>query len=197
MRLESEKDYFEVEKLVRNSFWNIYRPGAFEHFIVHNLRNHPSFVKNLAYVIEKDDIIVAHINYSIGNINFEDENSCEALILGPVCVDENYQNQGYGSELINFTLDLSKEEYPFVFVIGDENYYQRFGFESASKYNLFLEGTDFNEENPFFMIKIFEEADFKRGTVSIPDVFDVDEKDVDEFDERFEYKEKIVHENQL
>ena len=39
IRLENEDDYIEVEKLVRDSFWNVYRPGAYEHFIVHNLRN--------------------------------------------------------------------------------------------------------------------------------------------------------------
>ena len=38
IRLENEDDYIEVEKLVRDSFWNVYRPGAYEHFIVHNLR---------------------------------------------------------------------------------------------------------------------------------------------------------------
>ena len=47
------------------------------------------------------------------------------------------------------------------------------------------------------MIKLFEEVDFKKGIFSIPDVFNVDEKDVDEFDKRFEFREKIVHENQL
>jgi hypothetical protein len=195
--LENENDYFDVENLVRNSFWNIYRPGAFEHFIVHNLRNHPSFVKNLAYVIEKDDKIIAHINYSVGVIDFEDGKSIEALVLGPISVDENYQNQGYGTELIKYTLELAAEDFPFVFVVGDENYYMRFGFESASKYDLFLKGTPTNEENPFFMIKFFEDVNFKKGIFSIPDVFDVNQEDVDKFDKRFEFKEKIVHENQL
>lgn len=197
IRLENENDYFDVENLVRNSYWNIYRPGAFEHFIVHNLRNHPSFVKNLAYVIENDNKIIAHINYSVGVINFEDGKSIEALVLGPISVDENYQNQGHGTELIEYTLELAAKDFPFVFVIGDENYYKRFGFESASKYDLFLKGTPTDEENPFFMIKLFEDVNFKRGIFSNPDVFDVNQEDVDEFDKRFEFKEKIVHENQL
>ena len=162
-----------------------------------NLRNHPSFVKDLAYVIEKDGEIIAHINYSMGELKFEDGNSCEALILGPVCVNESYQNQGYGTELINYTLKLVERDFPCVFVVGDENYYKRFGFESASNYELFLEGTNTDEENPFFMIKIFKEIDFKKGIFSNPDVFNVNQIDVDEFDKKFEFKEKIVHENQL
>ena len=77
--------------------------------------------------------------------------------------------------------------------------YQRFGFESASQYNLFLEGTDRNEECPFFMIKIFDskKIDMKYGIFSNPDVFNIDESDVDEFDKKFEYKEKKVLEGQL
>ena len=90
---------------------------------------------------------------------------------------------------------------PFVLVVGDENYYSRFGFESASKYNLFLEGTDPEEENPFFMIRIFDndfdDEEYDKGIFYNPKVFNVNEKDVDEFDKSFEYKEKRVLEGQL
>ena len=196
IRLECEKDYFEVENLVRNSFWNIYRPGAYEHLIVHNLRKDKSFIKELAHVIEKDGRIIGHINYSKGLLDYENE----AIILGPVCIDKNYQNKGYGSKLIGFTLKLiEKQNIPYVFVVGDENYYRRFGFESASKYNIFLEGTDTTEENPFFMIKVFQhdKINFKKAIFSNPDVFNVDERDVDEFDKKFEFKEKKVLDTQL
>ena len=54
IRLEEAKDYFEVENLTREAFWNIYRPGCFEHLVIHKLRNDESFVKELDYVIEKD-----------------------------------------------------------------------------------------------------------------------------------------------
>ena len=80
IRPENEKDYLEVENLVRNSFWNIYRPGAYEHFIVHNLREDESFISKLAYVIEKDDKIIGHINYSTGKIDYDDS-SKPAVIL--------------------------------------------------------------------------------------------------------------------
>ena len=200
IRLEEEKDYFKVENLVRNSFWNIYRPGALEHFIVHNLRNHESFIKDLAYVIEKDDKIIGHINYSIGHIITENGENVDAVVLGPIAIDEEFQNMGYGSQLINFTLEIIKDkDIPFVFVIGDENYYHRFGFESASRYNIFLDGTNPDEECEFFMIKIFasEEINFEKGTFYNPDVFDVDENDVDEFDKKFEFKQKEIQDGQL
>ena len=100
--------------------------------------------------------------------------------------------------MIEYTLNLAKKQnIPYIFVVGDENYYRRFGFESASKYDLYLEGTDTSESCPFFMIKIFNEEKPKKGIFHNPDVFNVSEKDVDEFDEQFEYKEKKVLEGQL
>ena len=213
IRLEEKKDHLKVENLVRDAFWNIYRPGAYEHYIVHNLRDDSSFIKDLAYVIEEDKDIIGHINYSKGHINLYKRNRYgveiklsdikgEAIILGPIAIDPKCQNQGKGSELIRHTLSLAQEMgFPFVFVVGDENYYSRFGFESASKYNIYLEGTDTEDENPFFMIRIFEnvfdEIDYDKGLFYNPKVFDVDEKDVDEFDKNFEYKEKRVQEGQL
>ena len=38
IRLEEKKDYREVENLVRESFWNVYRPGCSEHYVIHTLR---------------------------------------------------------------------------------------------------------------------------------------------------------------
>ena len=200
MRLECEDDFFEVENMVRNAFWNIYRPGAFEHLIVHKLRNHPGFIRNLAYVIEKDGKIIGHINYSKGTIRYCDGKTDDAVVLGPIAIHEDYQNQGYGTLLIESTLTMAKDAgIPFVLVVGDENYYCRFGFVSASKYNLYLEGTDTTEECPFFMIKIFDESGIsdKKAIFKNPDAFDVDERDADEFDRKFEYKEKLMHEGQL
>lgn len=200
IRLEEEKDYLEVENLVRDSFWNIYRPGAYEHFIVHNLRTDDSFIKDLAYVLEKNNKIIGHINYSYGKLKFNN-NEGKAAVLGPIAIDNNYQNQGHGSKLIRHTLTLAKKKnMPFIFVIGDENYYKRFGFEMASKYNFYLEGTDNNDENPFFMIKIFDMDKINPNIKEIftnPQVFDVNEKKLEEFDKNFDYKEKKVLEGQL
>lgn len=216
IRLEEEKDHIKVENIVRDAFWNVYRPGAYEHYIVHNLRKDSSFIKDLAYVIEENDEIIGHINYSNGRLNLYRKNrygvdikvreeSGKATVLGPIAIDSKYQSNGYGSKLIRHTLNLAEEMgIPFVFVIGDENYYSRFGFESASKYNIYLEGTDTEDENPFFMIKILDEnentlndLDYDKGIFHNPEIFDVNERYVDEFDKNFEYKEKKVHEGQL
>ncbi len=166
---------------------------------MHNLRNDDSFIPDLAYVIEIDGKIVGHINYSVGSMDYGDE-KMDAVVLGPVAIHKDYQNMGLGSKLIEYTLNLAeKKGIPFIVVIGDENYYHRFDFLSASNYGLYLDGTDTSEECSFFMIKIFDESKVKnkRGIFFNPHVFDVDENDVDEFDKKFEYRKKLVLEGQL
>ena len=51
IRLETEKDYRAVEELTREAFWNVYKPGADEHYYVNQMRNHPAFIPSLAFYI--------------------------------------------------------------------------------------------------------------------------------------------------
>lgn len=107
IRLENEKDYFKVENLLRDSFQMFYRSGAFEHYIVHNLRKNESSISNMAYVIERDGEIMGNINYSSGLIDYGNE-SVPAIVFGPVAIHEDFQNKGLGSELIEYTLTWLK-----------------------------------------------------------------------------------------
>ena len=52
LRLEEKKDYREVENLIREAFWNVYKPGCDEHYVMHKLREDHCFVPELDYVIE-------------------------------------------------------------------------------------------------------------------------------------------------
>lgn len=49
IRLEKKEEYQKVENLVRESFWNVYRPGCLEHYVLHQLRNDPAFVPELDF----------------------------------------------------------------------------------------------------------------------------------------------------
>ena len=59
-RQEELKDYREVENLTREAFWNKYRPGCFEHYVLHQYRSRPEFVRELDYVMEEDGKIVLY-----------------------------------------------------------------------------------------------------------------------------------------
>ena len=45
VRRETEADHRAVENLIRESFWNVYRPGCSEHYVIHRLREDPAFVR--------------------------------------------------------------------------------------------------------------------------------------------------------
>ena len=58
VRPEKKEDYRTVENLVRESFWNVYRPGCSEHYVIHVLRDDPAFVKELDFVMEQDGKLI-------------------------------------------------------------------------------------------------------------------------------------------
>ena len=193
IRLEEEKDYFETENLTREAFWNVYREGCFEHLIIHNLRKDKSFVKELDYCIEIDNKIIANIVYAKGKLKLENGNIREILIFGPVSVLPEYQKKGYGEKLINYTIEKAKElGFDAIVIMGNPNYYKKFGFESCSKYKIYYEGLDKNEEAPFFMIKILNDNNIEnlKGIYSDPDCYKADEKELEEFDKKFPFKIK-------
>ena len=200
IRLEEEKDYFETENLTREAFWNVYREGCFEHLIIHNLRKDKSFVKELDYCIEIDNKIIANIVYAKGKLKLENGNIREILIFGPVSVLPKYQKKGYGEKLINYTIEKAKElGFDAIVIMGNPNYYKKFGFESCSKYKIYYEGLDKNEEAPFFMIKILNDNNIEnlKGMYSAPDCYKADEKELEEFDKKFPFKIKEKIEGQI
>jgi predicted N-acetyltransferase YhbS len=200
IRLEQEKDYFEVENLTREAFWNVYRPGCFEHLVLHNLRYNACFVPELDYVMEEDGKIIANIVYAKASLTMDSGNKTDILLFGPVGVLPEYQGEGYGAKIIAFTLEKAMQMgYPAVVITGNPAYYSRFGFESASKYGIYYEGMDRSEEATFFMVKVLDAhgMDTLKGTYSDPACYLVDEKDIDAFDKAFSPKVKEVRPGQL
>ena len=193
IRPEEPKDYREVEELTREAFWNKYRPGCMEHYVLHCYRSRPEFVKELDYVIEEDGKIVAHIMYSHAKITGDDSRDIPIMVFGPVSVLPEQQGKGYGSKLIRYTLDLAeKMGCGAVAITGDPTYYRRFGFVSGSALGVCYDGIPRTEEAPFFMVKELKE-DFLRGVASVyrdPEGYFVADADVDAFDADFPPKEK-------
>ena len=138
IRLEQRQDYREVENLVREAFWNVYRPGCIEHYIIHKLRQDASFVKELDYVLEIEGKIIAQIAYAKGTLTLTNGKTEEILLFGPVSVLPSYQKRGYGEKIISFTIQKAKElGYPAIVITGNPVYYKKFGFEKASTYQIY------------------------------------------------------------
>ena len=82
IRLENSEDYREVENLVRESFWNVYRPGCSEHYVIHVLRDDPAFVKELDFVMEKDGRLIGQNMFMRTVIEADDGSTVDVLTIG-------------------------------------------------------------------------------------------------------------------
>ncbi len=65
----------------------------------------------------------------------------EALLLGPLAVDPFYNGKGIGSALMNLAISEAKRlEHSAIILVGDADYYRRFGFSAEKTGNLFMPG---------------------------------------------------------
>jgi len=193
IRLEEPRDYREVENLTREAFWNKYRPGCMEHYVLHCYRDRPEFMKELDYVMEEDGVIIVHIMYSRAQITGDDGRMIPILIFGPVSVLPEKQGRGYGGRLIRYTLEQAERlGWGAVAITGDPDYYHRFGFVSGTAMGVCYDGIPPTEEAPFFMVKELKEG-FLRDVTGVyrdPEGYFVEDADVDAFDAGFPPKEK-------
>ena len=72
IRLEDTKDYREVENLTREAFWNVYRPGCTEHYVLNQYRTNPDFIPELDFVMEVDGKIIGHVMFSKAELVLDD-----------------------------------------------------------------------------------------------------------------------------
>lgn len=75
IRLEKETEYRDVENLVRESFWNVYRPGCLEHYVIHQLRNDPAFIPELDFVMTLDGKLIGQNMFMHAEIAADDGRS--------------------------------------------------------------------------------------------------------------------------
>ena len=109
IRLEKKEDYREVENLVRESFWNVYRPGCLEHYVLKCLRDDKDFVPELDFVMEKDDRIIGQNIFVRTVIKADDGRSVPIMTMGPICITPEFKRQGYGKILLDYSLEKATE----------------------------------------------------------------------------------------
>ena len=105
IRLERPEDYREVENLVRESFWNVYRPGCSEHFVIHVLRDDPAFVKELDFVMERDGELIGQNMFMRTVIGADDGRVIPVLTMGPIGITSELKHMGYGKKLLDYSLE--------------------------------------------------------------------------------------------
>lgn len=199
-RLERPEDYREVENLVRESFWNVYRPGCSEHYVLHVLRDDPDFIKELDFVMEKNGRLIGQNIFVKTVIAADDGRNIPVLMMGPICITPELKRQGYGKKLLDFTLEKAAEfGYGAVLFEGSIGFYGKSGFTYAKEFGIRYNDMPAEADTSFFLCKelIPGYLDGITGAYQTPQGYFVPDEDVEAFDKSFPPKEKLKLPGQL
>ena len=194
IRPERPGEYRDVENLVRESFWNVYRPGCSEHYVIHVLRDDPAFVKELDLVMELDGQLIGQNMFMKAVIEADDGRSIPVLTMGPICITPELKRQGYGKKLLDYSLEKATElGFGAVLFEGNIGFYGHSGFTYARSFGIRYHDLPEGADDSFFLCKelISGYLDGITGVYQTPQGYYVDDADVEEFDKAFPHKEKL------
>ena len=194
IRLERTEDFREVEFLVRESFWNVYRPGCSEHYVIHVLRDDPAFVKELDFVMEKDGRLIGQNMFMQTVINADDGRDVPVLTMGPIGITPELKRKGYGKRLLDHSLEQAAAlGYSAVLFEGNIGFYGKSGFDYARKFGIRYHDLPEGADDSFFLCRelIPGYLDGVTGVYQTPQGYYVDDAEVEEFDKAFPYKERL------
>ncbi len=144
IRNEEPRDYEIVETITRDAFYNLYMPGCTEHYLVGKMRKHEDFIPRLDFVLELDGRVIGYIMYTKSTLTDIRGNVKDILTFGPLCIDREYQRQGFGKLLISHSLkEAAAMGYDTVVIFGMPSNYVSSGFVSCRKHNICVEGDKF------------------------------------------------------
>jgi len=127
IRHETPNDYKAVREILKSSF-----ETEAEARLVNALRTNGKAI--LSLVAEQTQTIVGHIMFS--PISTTPPSEAKGLGLAPVAVAPTHRRQGIASMLIREGLQQLCEEYDYVVLLGNPNFYERFGFQKASNFDI-------------------------------------------------------------
>ena len=194
IRLEKKEDHREVENLVRESFWNVYRPGCSEHYVIHVLREDPAFVKELDLVMEKDGRLIGQNMFMRTVILSDDGRKIPVLTMGPIGITPDLKRRGYGKILLDHSLEKAAAMgYGAVLFEGDIGFYGKSGFDYASKFGIRYHDLPEGADDSFFLCRelIPGYLDGVTGVYQTPAGYYVKDADVEVFDRDFPPKQKL------
>lgn len=200
IRLERKDEQRDVEFLVREAFWNVYRPGCLEHFVLNQLRDNPDFVPELDFVMEKDGKLIGQNIFMRAVIKADDGRDIPIMTMGPICIAPEFKRKGYGKILLDYSLEKAAEMGAgAVCFEGNIDFYGKSGFKTASTFGIRYHGVPEGEDASFFLCKELKAGylDGITGVYATPQGYFVDEAAAEEFDKAFPPKEKLKLPGQL
>ena len=200
IRLERPDEQRATENLVREAFWNVYRPGCLEHYVLHTLRNDKAFVPDLNFVMEKDGQLIGQNMFMRAVIQTDAGFELPIMAMGPMCIAPPYQRQGYGKILLDYSVEKAAAlGCGALFFEGNINFYGKSGFSFASIFGIRYHDLPEGQDASFFLGKELKQGYLNgiTGVYTPPQGYFVDEKEAEEFDKAFPPKQKLKLPGQL
>ena len=194
IRLERKEEQREVENLVREAFWNVYRPGCLEHYVLHLLREDPAFVPELDFVMEKDGRLIGQNIFMKAAIRADEGREIPILTMGPICIHPELKRKGYGKLLLDHSLEKAAAlGYGAVCFEGNIAFYGKSGFAFAGSFGIRYHGLPEGADASFFLCRELIPGYLAgiSGEYAPPQGYFVDEAAAEAFDSSFPYKEKL------
>lgn len=201
IRLETKQEQRAVETMVRESFWNVYRPGCLEHYVLHQLRKDAAFVPELDLVMclirqgedGQQEKLIGQTMYMRAEICADDGRKIPVMTMGPICITPELKRKGYGKILLDASLEKAAElGCGAVCFEGNIDFYGKSGFRPASEFGIRYHGLAEGEDASFFLCKELIPGYLKdiTGEYAPPSGYFVDEREAERFDQAFPPKEK-------
>lgn len=190
IRNEKEADREIVEEITRRAFYNLYVPGCVEHYLVHIMREHEDFIKELDLVAELDGQVIGNIMYTRAKLTDEQGTEKDILTFGPVSVAPEHQRKGYGKAMMAHSFRRAAElGYDVVVIFGSPVNYVSSGFKSCKKYNVCMENGKYPSA---MMVRELKEGalDGRKWFYQDSPVMAVDEQTAQAYDSELEPMEK-------
>ena len=200
IRNETPDDYKVVENLTREAFWNVYRPGCLEHYVLHCLRDDPAFIPELDLVMERNGEIIGHVMFMHAEIQVDDGRMLPIMTFGPISIAPEHKRKGYGKKLLDYALEKAKEMGAgCICMEGNLDFYGKCGFVVASSKGIHYYADPREEEVPYFLLNELQKGflDGITGVYHTPKGYFVDEQEAEKFDAKFPPKEKLKLPGQL
>ena len=200
IRLEKTEEHRETETLVREAFWNVYRPGCLEHYVLNQLRSDEAFVPELNFVMEKDGRLIGQNMFMRAAIKADDGSDLPIMTMGPICISPELQGQGYGKRLLDYSLEKAAELGCGALCFeGNIKFYGKSGFTYSSEFGIRYHGLPEGTDASFFLCKELKKGylDGISGEYTPPKGYFVDEAKAEEFDKQFPPKERLKLPTQL
>ena len=200
VRLEEKKDYREVENLVREAFWNVYKPGCAEHYVIHVLRDDPAVVPELDFVMEQNGRLIGQNMFMKTIIEADDCRAVDVLTMGPIGITPELKRKGYGKAILDYSLEkAAKMGFGAVLFEGNIDFYSKCGFTFAREFGIRYHDLPEGEDDSFFLCKELIPGYLEdiTGVYQTPKGYYVKDEEVEEFDKGFPPKEKLKLPGQL